>query len=251
MAVRGNTFGATITVISTNASYHTNRDWGLIVSNGDPVGDPEQETNYITVSGRPGLLDFSESLTGEPVFKGRRLTFDMVMQTPQDQWSMTVSRIRNSIDGRRAKVFLDDDPSHYWLGRISVKNTSRVMRCGRFTLEVYADAYKYEKASSQEKLRWDDMNFLTDCLRYIGTITVSGSHTLVIPKGDHAVVPTIQVSNITSQTFTMSVVGTGTAYTLVSGNNRFPEFKVCGDEDITLSFGGSGKVTFDYRGESL
>jgi hypothetical protein len=93
------------------------------------------------------------------------------------------------------------------------------------------------------------MNFLTDCLRYIGTITVTNSYTLVIPKGDHAVVPTIQVSNITSQTFTMTTGGT--TYTLVSGANRFPELKVCGDSDVTLAFSGSAKVTVDYRGESL
>ena len=251
MAVDGNKFGATITVVSSNVSYNTYTDCGLIVTEGDPIGDPEQERNYINVPGRPNLLDASEALTGGPVFKGRRIDIPVAITGRPDAWTTTVSRIRNAIDGRQVKVVFDDDPSHYWLGRCKIQNTSRIKRLGRFNITFYVDAYKYEIASSQEQLRWDDMNFLTDCLRYLGEITVTNSYTLVIPAGDHAVVPTIKIRNMTSQTLTMSVVGAGTAYTLVSGTNRFPELKVCGDSDVTLSFSGSAKVKFEYRGESL
>lgn len=242
-------YGATIEVVSTGAKYHTWRDWGLTVTNGAPIGDPEQETNYITVPGRSNLLDASEALTGDVVFRGRSINMQMAIVGAPAVFDLTVSRIRNLIDGRKVKITFDNDRSHYWLGRIYIKDNARTARLGAFTMSAYVDAYKHDVASSQEKLRWDDMNFLTDCLRYIGTITVSGSHTLVIPKGDHGVVPTIKVSNITSQTFTMSTGGT--TYTLVSGTNRFPGIKVCGPEDVTLSFSGSAKVTLTYRGESL
>ena len=251
MAVNGNKFGATITVVSSNASYHTYTDWGLIVTEGDPIGDPEQERNYINVPGRPNLLDASEALTGEPIFKGRQIDVPVAITGRPDAWTTTVSRIRNAIDGRQVKVVFDDDPSHYWLGRCKIQNTSRIKRLGRFNITFYVDAYKYEIASSQEQLRWDDMNFLTDCLRYIGELTITGSYVLEIPKGDHAVVPTITVRNMTSQSLSMSVVGTGKSYNLVTGDNRFPDLKVCGQEDVTLSFGGSAKVKVSYRGESL
>lgn len=244
-------YGATIEVVSTGAKYHTWNDWGLTITNGAPIGDPEQETNYITVPGRSNLLDASEALTGDVVFRGRSINMQMAIVGAPAVFDLTVSRIRNLVDGREVKITFDNDRSHYWLGRINIKDNARTARLGAFTMSAYVDAYKHDVASSQEKLRWDDMNFLTDCLRYIGTITVSGSHTLVIPKGDHGVVPTIKVSNITSQTFTMSVVGTGKSYVLVSGTNRFPDLKVCGPEDVTLSFGGSAKVTLTYRGESL
>lgn len=246
-----NRYGATIEVVASGAKYHTWSDWSLTITNGAPIGDPEQETNYITVPGRSNLLDASEALTGDVVFKGRPINMQMAICGNPLMFDHVVSQIRNKVDGRKVKITFDNDRSHYWLGRINVKENARTARLGTFTLSAYVDAYKHEAASSQEKLKWDDMNFLTDCLRYIGTITVTNSYTLVIPKGDHAVVPVIRVSNITSQTFTMSVVGTGTVYTLVSGANRFPELKVCGDEDVTLSFVGSAKVTVDYRGESL
>ena len=65
------TNGATITVVSTGNSYHTLRDWGLAIGNNNCLGDPVQETFYLDVPGADGLLDFSEALTGRPVFKYR------------------------------------------------------------------------------------------------------------------------------------------------------------------------------------
>lgn len=244
-------YGAAIEVVASGAKYHTWTDWGLTVTNGAPIGDPEQEKNYFNVPGLSKLLDASEILTGAPVFKGRAINMQVKINGDPREFDITVSRIRNKIDGRRVKIIFDNDKSHYWLGRINVKESSRTARIGAFTLTAYVDAYKYEVASSQEKLKWDDMNFLTDCLRYIGTITVTNNYTLTIPKGDHAVVPVINVSNITSQTFTMSDIGAGKAYTLMAGDNRFPDLKVCGPSAVTLDFNGSAKVTLTYRGESL
>ena len=244
-------YGATIEVVSTGAKYHTWSDWGLTVTNGAPIGDPEQETNYITVPGRSNLLDASETLTGDVVFRGRAINMQMAIVGAPAVFDLTVSRIRNLVDGRKVKITFDNDRSHYWLGRINIKDNARTARLGAFTMSAYVDAYKHDVASSQEKLRWDDMNFLTDCLRYIGELTITGSYVLEIPKGDHAVVPTITVRNMTSQSLSMAVVGTGKSYNLVTGDNRFPDLKVCGPEDVTLSFGGSAKVKVSYRGESL
>lgn len=244
-------YGATIEIVSSGAKYHTWDDWGLTITNGAPIGDPEQERNYINVPGRSNLLDASESLTGEPVFKGRNINMQVKINGDPRAFDISISQIRNLIDGRQVKITFDNDRSHYWLGRINIKETGRVARLGNFTLAAYVDAYKHETASSQEQLRWDDMNFLTDCLRYIGELTVTGSYVLEIPKGDHAVVPTITVRNMTSQSLSMAVVGTGKSYNLVTGDNRFPDLKVCGPEDVTLSFGGSAKVKVSYRGESL
>lgn len=250
MAVIQNKFGATIIVGST--SYHTYRTWGLIMTSQDPIGDPELETSYLQVMGRSNLLDWSEALTGGPVFKGRQITMDFAMKTEPVLWSTIVSEIRNSIEGRQAKIIFDDDPSHYWLGRIQVKDTDRLTRLGKMQMSAYCDAYKKEKASSQEKLKWDDMNFLTDCLRYIGQITVEESETVVIKKGEgsHGVVPTISVTDLVGS-MTMKSNKPNKTYTLLSGKNRFPDLKVCGDYDVTLKFTGSAKVTIDYRGESL
>lgn len=246
MAVR---YGAEIEVVSTGAKYHTWTDWKLIITNGDTIGDPEQETNYISVPGRSNLLDASDALTGAPVFTGRKLTMQVKHVGIPGAWDITVSTIRNLIEGRQVKIRFDNDRSHYWLGRINVKEPRRTARLGAFALSAYVDAYKYDAASSQEQMKWDDVNFLTDCFRYIGTINVDGTYALTIPKGNRPIVPTITVSNITSETFTMTA--SGKTYTLVSGTNRFPDLKVCGANNVTLNFSGTAKVIVNYRGESL
>lgn len=242
-------YGAEVEVVSTGTKYHTWADWGLIITNGDTIGDPEQETNYITVPGRSNLLDASEILTNAPVFTGRKLAMHVKHVGTPGAWDITVSTIRNLIEGKQVKIRFDNDRSHYWLGRINIKEPGRTAGVGAFTLSAYVDAYKHDTASSQEQMKWDDVNFLTDCFRYIGTINVDGSYTLTIPKGDHAVVPTIAVSNITSETFTMTALGK--TYTLVSGTNRFPDLKVCGASNVTLNFSGTAKAIVNYRGESL
>lgn len=251
MAVTTNKFGATITVVSTGISYHTYTDWGLIITNPEPIGDPEQETMYFNVMGRQDLLDGSEALTGEPVFKGRPINIDVAVKNDPDMWESAVSTLRNIVEGRKVKITFDDDTSYYWIGRMNLKNTGRVKNLGTFTLYAYVDAHKKEVASSQEKLEWNKMNFLTDCLRYLGTIQITDSGTVIIPHGNQAVVPTITVSNMTSDSFTMYASATGVTYSLVTGTNRFPALKVCGSSDVTLTFAGTAKVKIDYRGGSL
>lgn len=250
MAVTKNKFGATITVGSAN--YHTYRTWGLIMTSPDPVGDPELETNYLQIPGRPNLLDWTEAQTGEPVFKGRPLDMVFAIKGDPDAWSTKVSQIRNMIEGKQVRIRFDDDTSHYWLGRIQLKDTDRLARLGRMHLYAYCDAYKKDLCSSQEKLKWDDMNFLTDCLRYLGQIQITDSGTVTIPKGigSRGVVPVITVANL-SGSLTMHSNKPNKTYTLLSGRNRFPDLKVCGSSDITLTFTGTAKVTIDYRGESL
>ena len=251
MAVTNGVLDAKITVVSSGTTYSVYSDWGLIIENGDPIGDPEQETNYINVMGRNNLLDASEVLTGRPTFKGRPINMQVAFDGEPERWTVKIPDIRNKINGRQVKIRFSDDTSHYWLGRISVKDTERAKRLGRFTLAAYVDAYKHEIASSQEKLRWDDMNFLTDCLRYLGTVTITDSGTITIPHGEVGVVPVITVSNLSSGSLTMHSSSNNTTYTLVTGRNRFPDLLVCGTANVTLTFTGSAKVAVDYRGESL
>ena len=251
MAVNGRKFGATI-IVGSN-SYHTYRNWGLIMTSPDPIGDPELETSYIEVMGRSNLLDWSEALTGEPVFKRRPINMDFAINGNPEEWTSKVSKIRNLIEGRQVKIIFDDDTSFYWLGRIQTKGTDRLARLGKMHMYAYCDAYKKEKASSQEKLKWDDMNFLTDCLRYLGTIQITEAGTVTIPHGisNRGVVPTITVTELGGSSLTMHSNRPNKNYTLISGKNRFPELKVCGAYDVTLTFSGDAKVAIDYRGESL
>ena len=43
---------------------HTFRDYGLYVTNTNPVSPPEAKTEYIEIPGRNGAIDLTEALTG-------------------------------------------------------------------------------------------------------------------------------------------------------------------------------------------
>ena len=253
MAVRTRkAFGATITVISTNVSYHTFDKWKLSITNSDYIGDPAMETNYLEVPGRDGNIDYSEALTGRPVFKSRPITMQMAAVKERLRWNSIVSEIRNCIHGRLVKVSFDDDKSHYWKGRIYVTGFDRDVKLGSFTLEMPdAEPYKYDLCSSQEDWLWDPFDFETDVIRYIGTLTIDSSYVLTIPAGAMLTVPVINVTSITSDTLTVRSNSNNKTYTLSQGRNRFPDLLVCGSRDVNLTFTGSGTVKVDYRGGSL
>lgn len=252
-------YGATIVVPNpANANkpfeYHTYRTWGLILTNSQPIGDPEQETNYLNVPGRNGLLDYSDALTGAPVYKGRHIDMEFSTVREPAEWDYTISAIRNLIEGKQVKIIFDHDPSHYWLGRINLKNPDRIKRLGSFTLHAYVDAYCYDKAGSADEMLWDDIVWETTVFREIGdkgTLDVVDSEAVVIPAGTMETVPVFTVSDMISENFTVKRTPSSKTYTLLSGRNRFPDLKVCGSRDITLTFTGTAKVKVDYRGGSL
>lgn len=245
-------FGCTITVIKNNVSFHTFTDWKLTITNNNYIGEPEVEQNYLDIPGRPGPLDYSEALTGKPVYKSRPLHMEMAAVRECMSWDAEISTIRNAIHGQKVKMTFDNDKSHYWQGRIYLKEYDREKTVGRFDLDVpVADAYKYELTSSQEPWLWDPFDFENDVIRYIGTLEITDSYILDIPKGDMPTVPVINVTAITSNTLTMKSNSNNKTYTLATGRNRFPDLFVNGASNVRLTFTGSGTVKVDYRGGSL
>jgi hypothetical protein len=161
-----------------------------------------------------------------------------------------MSLLRNKINGRICKLIFDKDPSWYWRGRISLNDFASDLKIGKFNLVVpEAEPYKYSITASNEPWLWDPFNFETDMITQIDEITVDGTKTASIPAGNMYTSPVFVCRNITSSTFTVSD-GT-TTINLVNGSNKDPRIKVNGDEDVTLTFSGTGKVSIVYRGGSL
>jgi hypothetical protein len=61
--------------------------------------------------------------------------------------------------------------------------------------------------------------------------------------------PELVVSDMASQTFTITV--NGITYPLTVGTNRIPSIIVGGDSDVDLEFTGDAKVQIVYRSGSL
>jgi len=241
--------GVTIKIENTNKSYHTYNDWNLIVTNSTPVGNPEQETNFIEVIGRNSLIDVSDALIGRPSYKSRKIEIKLAGMRTRRGWDNIISDFRNKIDGRIIQVIFDNDRLYYYRGRCHVENFERINEKGEFTLSIpCADPYKYSISSASEPWIWDTFSFVNGVITNLGDIEVNGTATLTIPKGSMYVVPEFQVSTTSTN---LTVSNGSRTYSLTVGKNRFPSLLVNGDEAVELVFTGQGTVTIDYRGGSL
>ncbi len=244
------TYGISIYVEDTNKTYHTLDDWGFALGNNNYISDPEMETNYIDVPYRNGLIDASTALTGRPVYKKRKLSFNLGGERPRLSWDAVISRLRNNIHGRTCQLTLDNDPNYYWRGRVYLQDFDRFRGLGTFTLNVpNAEPYKYNKYSSTDPWLWDPFNFETDTITQQGAWTISGTGSHSIPAGHMPTCPTFIVSDLVGQSITME--NNGNTYTLTTGSNKFPEVMVNGDTIETFDFTGTAKVQIVYRGGSL
>ena len=243
------TYGIKIYVEDSGRTFHTLDDWELALGNNNYIGDPEMETTYIKVPGRTGLIDASEVVAGQRVYKKRQLSFELGGIRDRHDWDSVISAFRNNVNGRVCRLTIDNDPGYYWRGRAYIKGFDRFRELGTFTLAVpMADPYKYGLTNSSEPWLWDPFNFETDMITYIGAITVDGTETVTIPSGHMLTMPEIVVSNLVG---TLTVEFKGTTYNLLAGTNKIPTIMVGGDYDEDLTFTGDATVQIVYRSGSL
>lgn len=242
--------GATISVEGSSTSYHTIETWGMVICNTVYVSEPEQETAYIDVPGRNGSIDVSTAISGRPIFKERKLEFQLSKLDARFSWDGVISDLRNKFHGKICHVTFDNDNSYYWRGRLYVSEFERERKQGIVTISIpKCDPYKYDIQQSTESWLWDPFNFLTGVVHNEGSHEISGSGTVTIASGSMPLSPEIVVANMTSSTFTVTYKGT--TYSLANGTNRIPEIIVNGDEEIRLTFTGTANVQVVYRGGSL
>lgn len=243
------TNGATITVLNTGKTYHTLKDWGLAIGNNNCIGEPEQETYYLDVPGADGFLDYSEALTGRPIFKKRSIEITLGGKMARDKWTAFVSTIRILLHGKRVRIVFDDFPGYYWEGRALVTGFDRTRELGTFKLSIpQADPYGYSlNDNSNENWLWDPFDFelgvIDEPIRF--TLTAdSPTANCTIP---HSLVPfvvCIKAADIGDVGLTMTVGSD--KYLLREGENRFAELLV-GENDLTLTFAGRGQIQVIYR----
>ena len=243
------TNGIKITVVSTGESYHSIDTWGLAIGNNDCIGAPEQDTNYVHVPGRSGFLDMSEVVSGRPVFTHREITIAFGGIRERTHWDSVISDFRNWIEGRIVQITFDNDKAYYYEGRAHISDFDRTRELGTFRLSIpMAQPYKYETQGVNDPWLWDTFSFTTGVISYIGELLISGTKTVRIPKGYMDTVPTFIVSGVTQG---LTVSYKDKVFTLVNGENRFPQILIGGEEEIILEFAGTGTVTIDYRRGSL
>lgn len=243
------TNGVRITLDSDpSVSLHSINDLHFAIGNNNYIGEPELETNYLNIPGRNGYIDFSEAVSGHPVYKSRIINILFGAEEAAMNWDAALSSFRNIFDGKRVRLTFDNDPEWYWIGRARVIEFDRTQNLGQFTFSVFADPFKYFLQSTDEyDWLWDPFNFNTGIIEQYRNLRVQGTASITVPVSDAPVTPEIIATNMVVR---IKVNYNGQEVLLDNGTNYFPQLRlVPGLDSYTLQ--GIGNVTIKYRKGSL
>ena len=121
-------------------NFHSYYDFSLILSS-KKIGIPQPKTELLEVPGADEMLDFTEFF-GDVKYDNRKLEFEFTTLVPQSEFMQLFSIIQNALNGKRMKIFLDEDSDFYYSGRISVKEWLADKSIGKITIECDCNPYK-------------------------------------------------------------------------------------------------------------
>lgn len=226
---------------------HTWRDWGLkLVSVYIPM--PEPKTQLVDIPGGDGKIDLTE-INGRPAYhdrEGIELTFDL-MDESYREWLLRYSEFAREIHGRKVKMVLDDEPDHYYMVRLNLDSQKTNPVFSEVVLSGTAEPFKYDLLSTGEPWLWDPFNFRTGVIRTIEEQAITANNKTITIRGAGIDNPPVF---IVTQASNLKLTHEGRTYILKVGRNRFPAVRV-GEQNVTLTFSGTGRLTVEYRGRYL
>lgn len=209
--------------------YHTWHDWGLVLTE-KSIPDPEPKTNYIQLDGVSGSLDITEALTGEVTYNDRTIEaiFSASCGTYLEREAVR-RQIAAAIHGRKVKIIEPDDPEHYFLGRVIIKDGTRHVSHSIFTIEAICEPWRYA---------------LEESTRRVEVAAGNPQDVVVHNSGVKTLCPDIRVEGAVTLTFDGGTVD------LTTGAYKVADIKLrYGDNVVGVS--GAGTVTFTYREATL
>lgn len=232
----------------TFGTKHSYRDWGLLLKSRPVISPPSPKTVYVDIPGSDGIIDLTESLTGDVKFDNRTIKCEFVVLDARNRWSDIYSEIMDYLHGQRMRVRLDEDPTYYYEGRLQVNEWKSDKVTSTITIEGDVEPYKMEMFSSLEDWEWDSFNFETGIIRNYKEIRVDESLTFMIEGRRKSVVPSFTV--VSDDGSGLQVRFNGTTYDLPDGTSRVLNIVIKNGTN-TLYFTGNGTVSIDYRGGRL
>lgn len=222
-------------------------DWHLVPSSRPVINPPEVKTEYVEIPGANGTLDYTEALTGSPVFKDRTGTWEFLVMNGYQEWYELFNKILSYLHGKRFKIVLDDDPSYEYEGRLKLNEWRSEERNSKIVIDYTISPYKKMVAGTANDWLWNDLTFMSDSyIIFYGSFDVSGTRRRII-------------HNFKEEPVELSITTTALMDVNMSGIKRLISpglmehtglFLQPGDNII--DFSGTGRVTLNYeKGEQV
>ena len=229
-------------------SKHSYKDWGLLLKSRPIISPPTPKTIYIDVPASDGVIDLTESMTGEVKYENRKITCEFNVIDARERWSNIYSEILDYLHGREMHVILDEDPTYQYIGRFVVNEWKSNKVTSTIVIEGSVEPYKMELFSSLEDWEWDSFNFETGIIRDYKDLKVDGELTFEIEGRRKSVVPEFIVKS--DDGTGLKVEFEDMTYDLTDGTNKVLNI-IIKEGMNTLNFTGNGYVSIDYMGGRL
>lgn len=136
---------------SAGERKNTWTDWHLIPSSPPMIEPPEVYTNYVEIPGRTaGPIDLTEALTSGPTFKNSEGSWEFVSETDTDNRPALYQEFKQFLHGRSMRIELDEDPQHYYMGRIFVEKPRTGKGHNMYTFKYIIRPVRYFLDGTQE-----------------------------------------------------------------------------------------------------
>lgn len=126
--------------------------FGLVLLDGYTLSPPEPKTYTVDIPGGDGVIDLTQSLTGDVSYKNREQEFNFALLNPQD-FEQVKTKVSNFLHGKEFDYQMTMDPGYTYHGRFSVTRYAHAKysypgTVGTFTVSISADPYKLKKKMS-------------------------------------------------------------------------------------------------------
>lgn len=227
-------------------------DWHLIPESRPVFLPPDMKTSYVEIPGTDGHINLSKALTGEMMYKTRQGNLKFYVENGFKDWAVLYSEIMEYLHGQDMKIVLEDDPSFYYEGTVSVNKWASEPHRSEIVIDYDIYPYKVDMLSSADDWLWDPFNFEIGVIREYNNVRVNGSWSTNFIGSRRTSIPTFNVIlDDTTKPISLSWSKIpNKTFGLVNGTNKFPDIKIKNETTI-MTFTGNGIVSIDYRGGNL
>ena len=230
--------------ITDKGEKHTYNDWNLLQVGAARVSPPVPQTRTQIVPGRDGVIDLTQSLDGFVHYEPATFTGVYRCIARRKDWDGVISEILNFLQGRSAKLYLDDTEKGHWEGRFTIESIEYGKAKFDVTITGIVDPYKYMENGTDGEWLLDDFDFETDYAWGFDDLVIDGEQEIEICASKLPITPTFDCTGSIYATYN------GTTYALPEGKSVIPTLRLA-DEKKTVTLSGNGTVSIIFRGGTL
>ena len=143
-------------------------DWQLIPVSRPTINPPSVQNFYLTIPGRSGKIDFTDSILPSPAYDNREGSLDFIVDHDSKdyiRWIITYNKISEFLHGQKLRMILSDEPDVYYEGRFSINEFKSNSDWSSIVIDYDVLPYKMSVVSSLDNWLWNPFNFITGYIR--------------------------------------------------------------------------------------